>query len=183
MGNRCLAVGLLRLNNKEDDVNKRITRIVILLMVLSAPRVGAEDGLGLGLILGEPTGISLKKWIGPTRAIDAAVAWSFSENASFQFHADYLLHNFTLLKDAAGSGRMAVYYGIGGRVKLKDRNNRGRGRNHNEELLGVRVPFGLTYLFAHAPVDLFAEIVPILNLVPNTDFDLNGAIGARFYLR
>jgi len=68
-------------------------------------------------------------------------------------------------------------------VKLKDDNN-GRGRrNDHDELLGVRVPFGLTYLFAKSPFDIFAEIVPILDLVPDTDFGLNGAIGVRFYLR
>ena len=50
----------------------------------------AQDGLGVGVILGEPTGISLKAWTSDKHAVDAAVAWSFSENDSFQFHADYL---------------------------------------------------------------------------------------------
>ena len=78
-------------------------------------------------------------------------------------------------------GKFPVYAGVGGRLKLKEE-NRGKGRNDSDVLLGVRVPFGISYLFADMPIDLFFEIVPILDLVPDTDLDLNAAIGARFYL-
>jgi hypothetical protein len=36
-------------------------------------------------------------------------------------------------------------------------------------------------MFADAPVDIFLELVPILDLAPETDFDLGGGIGARFW--
>lgn len=150
--------------------------------VCAGVRAESDQGLGLGVILGEPTGISVKKWISDEHAIDAAIAWSFSENDSFQFHADYLIHNFGLLKTDAAVGRLPVYYGIGGRVKLRDNNN-DRGRNNDDTLIGVRVPFGISYIFAHAPLDIFAEIVPIFDVVPDTDFDINAAIGIRFYFR
>jgi hypothetical protein len=39
----------------------------------------------------------------------------------------------------------------------------------------------LTYIFQSAPVDIFFEVVPILDLVPDTEFDLNAALGARFF--
>ncbi|MBP2681688.1 MAG: hypothetical protein H6Q78_1551, partial [Candidatus Krumholzibacteriota bacterium] len=44
-----------------------------------------------------------------------------------------------------------------------------------------RVPVGLTYIFDGAPLDIFFEIVPILDLIPDTEFDANAAIGIRFY--
>lgn len=150
------------------------------MVALNSVHAQPKDGLGVGLIIGEPTGLSLKKWLGNDRAIDAGVAWSFSENDSLQFHADYLLHNFSLLTEPDLPGRLPLYCGLGGRVKLKEGND-GKGRNNNDTLVGVRVPFGISYLFAEAPVGLFAEIVPILDFVPDTDFDLNAAIGVRFY--
>lgn len=141
-----------------------------------------KRGLGVGVIVGEPTGISIKKWISDERAIDAALAWSFSENDSFQFHADYLIHNFGLLNIEPADHRLPVYYGIGARVKLRDSNN-DRGRNNDDTLIGIRVPFGISYIFKDEPFDIFAEIVPVLDVVPDTDFDINAAIGVRFYFR
>ena len=159
------------------------TRLLILgtcILATLAPHANAQDGLGVGAIVGEPTGIVIKKWLGDTTAFDAAAAWSFSDNASFQLHGDYLIHNFSLLDPDDLKGYLPVYYGIGGRIKLKDENAR-NGRNDENALVGVRVPFGISYLFADAPVDIFVEIVPILDLVPDTDFGINGAIGARYY--
>ena len=153
----------------------------LIAVIMSSP-AHAEHRWGVGIIVGEPTGISIKTWINDRNAVDAAAAWSFSENASFQFHADYLFHNFTLVKIDDVSGTFPVYYGLGGRLKLKDE-NKGKGRNDDDALVGIRVPFGISHLFADAPVELFIEIVPILDIFPDSDFDLNGAIGARFYFR
>ena len=160
----------------------RVIGIAMLMILLIGSGAWAEDGLGIGVIAGEPTGISIKKWLSQDTAIDAAAAWSFTENDSFQFHADYLIHNFGVLKTEVAGGRLPVYFGIGGRIKLKNHGTNNR-RNDNDALLGVRIPLGISYLFAKAPVDIFAEIVPVLDLTPATNFTLNGAIGARFYFR
>ncbi|MDD2271498.1 MAG: DUF3996 domain-containing protein [Desulfuromonadaceae bacterium] len=160
----------------------RITGVVMAAFLAVASVATAQDGIGVGVILGEPTGISIKKWISKDQAIDAAAAWSFSDNDSFQLHADYLIHNFGVLNTGSLGGKLPLYYGIGGRIKFENSDNRS-GHDHNDTLLGVRVPFGISYLFAKAPVDLFAEIVPVLDIAPDTDFHINGAIGARFYFR
>lgn len=160
----------------------RITGMVMAALLSVAAVAAAQDGIGVGAILGEPTGISIKKWISKDQAIDAAAAWSFSDNDSFQLHADYLIHNFGVLNTGTLGGKLPLYYGIGARIKFENNDNRS-GHDDNDTLLGVRVPFGISYIFAKAPVDLFAEIVPILDLAPDTDLDINAAIGARFYFR
>ncbi|MCE9613699.1 MAG: hypothetical protein K8T26_05445 [Lentisphaerae bacterium] len=142
------------------------------------PDAGAPR-FGLGLILGEPTGISAKYWLSSTRALDAAAAWSLSDDERVQLHADYLLHNEDLIHPKDLHEKLPVYYGIGGRILLSDSDN---GRGHDDdERLGIRFPLGVTYLFVTSPLDVFAEIVPVLDLVPDTDLELSAAIGARFY--
>ena len=47
----------------------------------------------------------------------------------------------------------------------------------------MRVPFGIAYLAATVPLEFFLEIVPVLDLVPDTDVDIEGAIGFRYYFR
>jgi len=152
----------------------KIAIIVLLLAVVSA-NARTQDDFGIGVIIGEPTGLSLKYWLDEDRAIDGAAAWSYSENDSFQLHGDYLVHNYDLLE----ADELPVYYGIGARLKFKD--NDGRGRNENDAIFGIRVPLGITYLFDDAPLDLFFELVPVLDLSPDVELDINAAVGLRFY--
>ncbi|MBW6511085.1 MAG: hypothetical protein K0A93_03060 [Desulfuromonadaceae bacterium] len=69
----------------------------------------------LGVIVGEPTGISGKYWLDTRQAIDFAAAWSFSANNSFQFHADSLRHNPEMIKTPERwRGKFNAYFGVGG---------------------------------------------------------------------
>jgi hypothetical protein len=47
--------------------------------------------------------------------------------------------------------------------------------------LGIRAPAGLNYIFAAAPLDIFLEIAPVLDVINKTEFRLTGAIGARYF--
>jgi hypothetical protein len=142
---------------------------------MPAPRaVHAErGGIGVGFIAGEPTGLSLKAWLTEESAVDAGFAWSFSDKTSFHIHADYLWHNYTLLP--VSQGELPVYAGVGARIKFKDKNDDTR--------FGVRIPVGIAYHFPNVPVDIFAEVAPVLDLAPDTEFDINGGVGVRYYFR
>ncbi|MEI8033609.1 MAG: hypothetical protein WCH05_09720 [Chlorobiaceae bacterium] len=147
---------------------KALIASMTLLLLSLAPDAMARDGVGLGLIAGEPTGVSVKFWLDDRSAIDGALAVSLADNNPFQVHADYLVHSSSSVGAASElKGSMPWYYGIGGRIK--------------DNRFGVRVPLGITYLFNSAPMDLFAEIVPILDVTPSTEFALNGALGLRYY--
>ena len=161
---------------------KTIGALFIALSITIAGNACAQgkDGLGIGVIVGEPTGLSLKNWITGTRALAAGIAWSFSDNASLHLHGDYLVHRFDRVSVPELKGALPLYYGLGARIKFKE-DNRGRGRNKDDALIGIRFPLGISYLFADASIDLFAEIVPVLDVAPDTDFGFNAALGARWY--
>lgn len=144
--------------------------------VLAAQPDKGRHGVGLGVILGEPTGISAKGWLDKETAVDAAAAWAFSGHSSFQVHADYLKHVYDVIDASSLGGRLPFYYGVGGRVKFHDERN-----GAADTRVGVRIPFGFTYLPDGAPFDLFFEIVPVLDATPSTDLRLNAAIGGRYY--
>ena len=142
-----------------------------------------RSGFGAGLIIGEPTGISVKGWIASDRAIDGALAWDLGHGSAFRIHGDYLFHKYDLIK--VGKGAMPLYYGPGLRMRFW---NDGRHWRHGDWYyergsmdLAVRFPVGLAYQFDGAPVDLFVELVPSLGLIPSTYFDLDLAIGGRYW--
>ena len=152
---------------------KRLVTLAILLSLI-VPQLAVAgsnaDGFGLGIIVGEPTGVDAKWWLSESSALQGAVAWSFSGNSNMHIHLDYIMHRFDIIDVSSGS--MPLYFGIGGRVKFTE---------DADDDIGLRIPIGLSYMFANDPFDLFVEIVPILDLIPDTDFDINAAIGGRFY--
>lgn len=147
----------------------RSIMLFVSVALLICGAVQAQDsGFGLGIIIGEPTGISAKQWIDSRTAIDGAIAWSFEKKNALHLHGDLLYHSFT--PPRINRGKFAWYYGIGGRIKFED-----------DSKVGVRVPLGMDYLLGTAPLDFFLELVPILDLAPSTDFSLNAAIGIRYF--
>ncbi len=133
--------------------------------------LGSAGDFGAGLIIGDPTGLTGKWWLSQTRAVDLALAWDLSgpENR-FETHADYLWH--FPLHIAGMEGRLPLYVGVGGRLLA----------GHNARV-GVRVPFGISYLSAQVPFEVFAEVTPLLDFTPDSDTSVSAALGARFYFK
>ena len=124
---------------------------------------------GAGIIVGSPTGLNFKYWQTRRKAIDVSAAWSFSRNDAFHLHGDFLRHRYDVLE----ADRTPLYFGLGARLIIAD----------NYSRFGIRFPLGVTHLFQQEPFDIFFEIAPILNLAPDTDLDIDGGFGIRYYFR
>jgi hypothetical protein len=146
--------------------------LVWTLVFLAIPAISTAEGgpFGLGIALGEPTGICGKYILTPRNAIAGAVAWSLDSDTDLHLQGDYLYHWYDEI--SVTKGRLPIVAGVGGRIRFRD---------DGDDDFGIRFPVGLTYLFDDAPFDAFVEIDPILELAPDTDFDLEAAIGGRFY--
>jgi len=146
------------------------TCAIALLALAAAPHVALAGPFGLGIAAGEPTGLSAKYWTGRSQALDWGLAWSFEGKDAFHVHMDYLWHAFRIFEVEDGS--MPLYYGLGGRIKFVE---------GHDDLLGVRIPVGVAYIFPSRKVDLFLEAVPVFDLTPDTDLSMNAAIGVRYF--
>lgn len=148
---------------------KKTVLILALIIVLFSGVARSQDkDFGLGVILGEPTGISAKKWLDDKSALDGAVAWSFATPSSFHLHADYLYHDFNIFD--VKKGKLPLYFGIGFRIRIGD-----------EDRIGIRIPVGICYLFEKSPLDIFFELGPVLDLTPATKLRLTSSVGIRYF--
>jgi len=127
--------------------------------------------LGAGIIIGEPTGGSVKYWLNDTLALDGAVGWSLHDHSDLYVHSDVLWHDFYLIP--VPQGRLPLYFGVGGLARFRD--------NHYDNEVGVRVPVGLSYMFDNAPVDIFVEVAPAVDVAPDIRTELTGGIGIRYW--
>jgi hypothetical protein len=147
---------------------KRVGAVCMLLVVWAATVSAQERGFGLGISIGEPTGLNGKFWVSGSNAIDGGIAWSFRRQGFLHVHADYLWHFSDI---ARGSVKLLPYIGVGGRI----------GARNGGAMLGVRVPFGLACFPGRAPIDIFLEVAPVVDLAPATELQGNGGIGIRYY--
>ena len=150
--------------------NKSLIAAIITIFWFSGIAMADQGRFGLGLMLGEPTGVNAKYFIDKYNAIDGGFGWTLDSDHDFHLHADYLYHFYSLLHTE--SGEAPIYFGVGARVVFRD------DKDNNA---GVRIPVGLDYIFNNLPIDVFFEIVPIVDLSTDTDFDLEGAVEARYY--
>jgi hypothetical protein len=171
--------GLPRLTEPRHRKKESMTRNALILLVgllitaAIAPQAGAaitaDSGFGLGVILGEPTGLSGKIWLGPKTAFDFAAAWSFTDDEALDLHFDHIWHDYDHID--VDQGRFALFYGIGARAKMEE----------DDARLSVRIPLGIVYLVEDAPLDVFLKVAPMLDIAPETDVSLAAGLGVRFF--
>ena len=149
-------------------------KIYLLAIILSGlfitnNSLAQEQGFGLGVILGEPTGLSAKMWTGPETALDFGLGYSFTtSNSILHLYTDYVFHNAEWIRS---DKNIIVYYGPGVRLHL----------NEHQSRLGVRGVIGILWIPEGSQFDLFVEAAPMLDIIPATKFGLAGGIGGRFF--
>jgi hypothetical protein len=130
--------------------------------------------MGLGLILGSPTGVSLGyRPSGQSHIVNVGLAWNFPQQR-VHAHVDYLRTVYVLEDPNAPSISFPLNVGVGARFHSWD----GSG---SKASVGVRIPLQMTMVPHHQPFDVFLELVPVLLLYPETKMRLDGALGARYF--
>ncbi|MFA7568040.1 MAG: hypothetical protein WCY01_13520 [Alkalispirochaeta sp.] len=133
----------------------RIVLVVVLFVVVLAP---AAADVGAGVILGSPTGVSVLV----DNRVALAAAWNI--NNRLHLHADVWLLNRTL------ADPIDWYLGVGGKVLLLS----------DDVYVGARLPLGLQW-YVLPNLELFGEVVPGLQVVPSTGFDIDAGLGIRIH--
>ncbi len=141
-----------------------------LVLCLAAPAAHAQRGtFGIGGQLGDPTGVALKFGSG-SRTFDLAAGWDLNDYLFVQGHL--------LLREARLQGEASdlhYFYGPGLFLGVRDGNNDRDGST----AFGASFNAGLSYYTGQ--LEFFGQLTPRLRLIDNTDFDIGGALGLRYY--
>lgn len=150
--------------------------LFITLMQITAAQ---EHPFAVGVILGEPVGISASMLVSEHYRLNSGIGWSMggdrigkysSEDHGprrFHIHLDLLRTLFDL---SAEEERYPVYAGFGARL------NSGAGIAPSAALRGV---IGIAWVPQRVPVDFFMELVPMLQLSSPSGLGIDAGVGAR----
>lgn len=145
--------------------------LALVLILLSVSPLWAQDKrLGVGVMLGNPTGVNGKYWLNNGRdAIDGGFGISPGKESEVSVHSDYLFHNFGsyFFNDVHP---LDLYYGLGARMEFED-----------DIQLGVRVPIGLAYKLEDKTGDIFVEAAPVFDFITNNGIEIHALFGGRYY--
>jgi hypothetical protein len=82
-------------------MKKTFLEIVFVVCLCRAFAYSQDKGLGVGVIVGDPTGIDVKVWTTPSNALQFAVAWRTRDpllGTRVSFSGDYLWHSFDAIR-------------------------------------------------------------------------------------
>jgi len=148
---------------------KIISTICLIMMMTTA---AYAENFGLGVILGDPSGLSGKMKLDGAHSLDGALAYSSGKHSGMQFHATYLW-------DRARSwgttqGPLDMYYGLGGRLISYNDN-----KDKSQISIGPRGSLGLCFNINNPNIEFFGELAMVLEVTPSISADLDAGVGAR----
>jgi len=151
--------------------------LILFFSIINLANLYCEDKrpvFGIGLCVGEPTGVSFKLWLTKENAFGSVVAWRGSDKT--YFHCDYLTHNYKAIRKGELTGEIPRYWGIG--IKILSENDTSKRKTS----YGLRIPLGINYIFAEMPIDFYGELVPTIMFYPDTIGMIDASLGVRYYL-
>ncbi len=130
---------------------------------VSAQRQAGDAGLGVQI--GQPTGVSLKIY-NPGASTDFLAAWDWD---------NFLFLNIHAIFDASLNDAHTIhfFYGPGGFIGIH------QNPGNNKIDLGLSGNFGLDFLIQN--FEIFVQATPRLSLKNTNNFNIGGGAGFRFY--
>ncbi|KAB2897612.1 MAG: hypothetical protein F9K40_12595 [Kofleriaceae bacterium] len=152
--------------------------LVVAVAVLGLAARPARAEVGVGLFVGQPTGIDLKLDLQRKTALDIVAGWKdFDDDGRDGYaHLTFLVN----LGNARGRSVVVPFrLGIGGAVW-------DRGGDFGDDVnIAVRAPFQVGIRFRRTPLEIYGEVALVLVFIDENDnednVDADGGIGLRVY--
>lgn len=127
---------------------------------------------GIGVVVGDLTGLSLKKGLGGREAVVAGIGLDSLDREVFYGNLDWVRY-----EGRPSPGEIMFYWGVGAGVVSRS------SPRADEEYVsaGLRLPLGIDMFLEGASGDIFFELAPTFWLDAG-DIGLGWAVGIRFLL-
>lgn len=172
----------------------RVLALVAVVSCFASPRsahaLADSDNLaghfGVGFQIGAPFALTGKYWLTKDQAIQAYIG---TFNAGWNAAGVDYVFEFARVRPSGAPLSFGFHVGVGGVLGFGDGNcfdsfgdHRCRGGDDDDDLaVGVRLPVAANMYFNKVPIEVFLELSPVFEIVPDFDGALLAALGGRFY--
>jgi hypothetical protein len=146
-------------------------------------RVGKGGDLGLGGVLGDPSGVTFKAFVHPRHALESTAGFGPFHRGAARLHLAYLFHSKPWAQD--GDFALHGYVGVGLGVAFWHKRYFGFALpgEFRRAAMFVRAPVtGLAFHLVELPMDVFLEAAYSPIVTPPASFwNVDFGLGARYW--
>ena len=169
---RCVSVGSLDGASARFDGARQLGIAIAMLVLATAVRPAEAQQLGsdvgLGLQIGDPSGVTLQFYNPGSLSWDFLAAWNVDDFFFLNLHGLYY-------RGLGERNDVHLFYGPGAFIGIHD-----RGRDRDDDVvIGVSGTIGVGIMLEQ--FQIFGAVTPRLSLLPATHGDVGVGIGARYY--
>lgn len=128
---------------------------------------GPATNFGIGGQIGDPSGVTLKFYQRPGLAYELLAAWDLDDF--------FFLNGHVLYERPIPDSPLHYYFGPGAIIGISD-----EGVDDAELVVGISGQVGVNFFVER--FEVFLHLTPSLRIIPDTDGDVGGGIGLRYYL-
>ena len=158
-----------------------IKKLVLIATLVFATARPARAEVGVGLFIGEPTGLDVKLDIARRSALDIVLGY-YSHWRDYGLDGQYGHLTYLVQPMVAHGDSVLVPLRLGIGVAIFDQN----GHFDDDLNMAVRVPFEIGFRFRRTPLEIYLEVALKVTFLDGEPYDhetvdLDGGLGLRFY--
>ena len=139
------------------------------------PLPAPEPALRAGFLLGDPISISVTNRLWRQLRLQVEGGYSVRGAEDLVISADVLWDMPSVFGTLTEAGAWVLWAGLGARVALDS-------RGEAAERIGIRVPFGVSYLVPRSTAEVFVQLAPGLSFTPDKRMTMSIGAGLRIAL-
>ena len=152
-------------------MKKYLCTFVAFFLLVSTPAMAKS--LGVGAVIGSPTGLSFNVLMNDAQSLHTILAWDLDDDEEELILASH----YTWRRKDFSEKNLGWFYGAGGRLQILDKDDP-KNRDHDDFELGPSATTGLFYEYQQ--VEFFLKGNLTLNLIEETDAEVDAMVGAHF---
>ena len=149
-------------------IYKFVFLVVTSYVLTSSSAFGQAGNVGLGGQIGEPSGVTLKLYEHPGFAYEFLAAWDLDDF--------FFLNAHVLFERPIPDSPLRYYLGPGVLIGFEENQP---DRDEDELVIGISGQFGVNFFVER--FEVFLHLTPRLSVIPETDGEIGGGIGLRYY--
>lgn len=139
-------------------------------LLVTAPSFAQSPAgqVGIGGQIGDPSGVTIKLYQRPGLTYDMLAAWDLDQFFFLNAHALY--------ERPIPDSPLRYFLGPGVILGFEE-----GADGENDVVIGISGQFGVNFFVEQ--FEVFLQLTPRLNVIPNTNGQIGGGIGLRYYFR
>ena len=156
---------------------KKIFIVLLIFFSCNFSVVAVTPQWGIGAVIGDTTGLSINYFMNEIQSLHSVLSFDFNGSDELNFSS-----HFTWWKRFSDMPLRPLrwFYGLGGEIAIFDQVH---NRFHDNDVeLGPSATLGVSYAFESAPLEVFLKSNLTLNVIQETDVDMDLMLGLHFNL-